>query len=286
MRSPFLNPGIVLTSALLFSIQLCGQDLPESYITAQIKPYQQWLDATHLGQFLMLDTLKQAPGEKVVLYLHIDGFKNWLKLSKFVDSTTGDNLSALLFDRLTFQLDRTEGEIEIDAGISIVHITMINGILHTDAKRTQSLGPASVDYNISGLSNLDNTWSFNSNQSKSRLRDRIKDFFYTYFMKYKATFEKYSFQDLSQDDSVLVLEISNIKNAVLKEGYFEHLDLYIKLSAQGNSTKGTYTMWGKYGSGIIWAPHDARYNPMVPDYQQEVDHFNETIHHHIYTLIN
>ena len=71
----------------------------------------------------------------------------------------------------------------------------------------------------------------------------------------------------------LRLVVSNLKKAVLREGYFEHLDLTFAFKREGEWTQVSFIMDGKYGKVVQWTAFDDRYKSMIPDYQNEVGQF-------------
>lgn len=277
---------LLLSCLLIVTGSLYAQNLPDSFLTGQANQYRSWLQSKNLHRYLKVDTLEQNE-EGITLHLKADGLKNWQNLAHYLDSACSLSLSEILFNRLLFQLDYAPCRIITDTRDANVRIVQVNNRVNTDIRKT--LGPTDPlsDYAFHDLINLFEVKPIESSKDIGVIKKLILVNLEKDFDKKSARFVKCKFSNLTQDDSTLILEISNVVNVVINKGYlFEHLRLFFtfRKAAKGSTIK--YEMDGKYAGGIIWSPQDSRYYPMLPKYQQQVDHFNMEMRSRIYQLVN
>jgi hypothetical protein len=275
----FLSFSLFLLTDILYA-----QNLPDSFMAVQTTHFRNWLQAKNLHNYIKIDTVVQND-EGITLYLQTDGLKNWLNLVRFVDSSFSVDLSKVLFNRLSFQLDNATCTIVTDAHDGIIKISKINQHVNTDIRKT--LGPSAPfsNYAFSDLKDLVEDIEFKSKKDIPVIRRLLIVDLNNYFKSFCGKFVKYKFEDLSQNETTLILEVSNVVDVVIKRGYFEHLILKFIFNKTNKATVLKYGMVGKYGGGIVWAPHESRYYPMIPKYQEQVEHFNLIMGNRIMRLI-
>jgi hypothetical protein len=285
MHTPLYKMLLLLLVSRIGLTPALAQTPTDGFVDTQFKDYQQWLQSTRLDSCIKADTAG-IDQDSVVLYLETKGLKNWNKLRFYADSAFGVDLAGVLYHRWSFQLDHSPCLIRVEAGDALITIRSDRRQVNMEIRRT--LGPVSgfPDDAVSTLVKLNDTKTFSTRKAMNVVRDRIKSDLKAYFEPYKGLFVSYAFEDLSQDDSTMELAVSNIKKAVLQEGYFEHLAFHFALRSRDGGTVLTFQMEGKYGSGIIWAPLESRYHPMTPQYQGEFDHFQSVLGNRIHTIIN
>jgi hypothetical protein len=277
---------ILLLTFFLFTSTLFAQNLPDSFVAIQSKDYHSWLAAKNLDKYIEIDTLVQND-TGVVLNLKVDGIKNWHRLANFVDSAFKIELAKVLYNRLSFQLDNATCSIVIRMEDGIIQIRMIDNVLNTDTRRTLGpAGPTFTPYTFNNIKDLNDTRSWKTNKNMAVIRKLLLDDLKRYFNQFRpALSSQYHFEEFTQSDSSLVLDVMNAVNAITREGYFEHIQIVFTFNKLENGTNLTYMMEGKYGAGIIWAPHQSRYRPLKPKYQEQIDFFNNKIGNRIYKLL-
>ena len=254
---------------------LRSQSIPIPFAKSQTGEFRKWLDSTGLHQYLRLDTIRQEEDSPLTAYFIARGMQNWVGLDHSMDSIYHTGVGETLFDRFTFQFDlpKDNGKIVVDAGDALLILRNRNRRLSVDTLIAQSAGENFPEYTFSALRMINAPSTFKSRRSLTELKTRIKNYCYDHFKDYNGLQESYSFEDLSQDPETLRLVVSNLKKAVLREGYFEHLDLTFGFKREGEWTQVSFIMDGKYGKVVQWTAFDDRYKSMIPDYQNEVGQF-------------
>lgn len=195
-------------------------------------------------------------------------------------------MATVLYNRLSFQLDKANCSIVTKTQDAVINIRQINNVVDTETRKTLGPGELFTPYTFDKLKDLNDTRSWKTNKNMAVIRKLLLDDLKRYFNQFRpALSSQYHFEEFTQSDSSLVLDVMNAVNAITREGYFEHIQIVFTFNKLENGTNLTYMMEGKYGAGIIWAPHQSRYRPLKPKYQEQIDLFNNKIGNRIYKLL-
>jgi hypothetical protein len=199
---------------------------------------------------------------------------NWERLSKYVDTSFKNSLSELLFWKFLFQMDLNalQGEVDVDAIDATIVISWKDNKVISEVWKKMGDVSDQKELPLDDVT-LAMTDPIFSKRGVEDIKKRLQDGFADYFKKYKAKMERLKVETIYQLDNSLIIEVSNIVDAVLDEGYFEHLQLNFDFIPEGQGVKIKYVIQGKYGAGLFWAPHNSRYHDMLPEYEKEMSRF-------------
>ncbi len=246
-----------------------------NFISTQLTDYKNWLTHTNLNTILTVDTAILLK-EKYVLQMRIKDAYNWQRLVWLSDSAFQNSLSDVLLKRFAFQMDlkQTNCEITIDAVDAGIGISWEKGKAVTKVWKKMGIISDGVALSLTRITNLNALGPLNTKRSIEDIKRRLQAGLKQYLKQYQAKIEKFRFEVIYQLDNSLILEISNIVDAVLDEGYFEHIRLDFSFQQENNNVKLVYDIKGKYGAGLIWAPQSSRYRDMIPKYDAAVQRFS------------
>lgn len=277
---------VIALSLLSFQLlDLRAQDIADSFVQVQIPIYHDWLRHCQLDRFISVDTI-QTEGGSAILFLKTKDVNNWLRLSHYLDSAFHADLPRLLFDRFVFQLDINRDSAQVNvAGIDQAFIiTSHAGKMDIRAIITQGEPSDGIALPLSGILDPENRRTIPFTKTIEEIHPRLLSGLKNYFSKFSTT-APYKFDDLSDNDSAQLYEVSNITKVVLEDSYFEKLTLTFDLATIGKKTNLSYKVQGKYAGGLLWAPHDSRYQPMTPEFQEQLDKFIRSFGNQIKTIL-
>ncbi|MEO6733284.1 MAG: hypothetical protein ABIN01_18820 [Ferruginibacter sp.] len=289
MRNEGIKQSVIFVFIFFNITTVYSQNLVnnEAFFKSKLSVYRQWLQNTNLNKIINADTVIVGP-EKIFLKLSIQDRYNWERLVHITDSSYHLSIANTLFNQFVFEMDlkRSQGEINVEAVDVTIIIKNENGKTNIDFWNKMGTGSSNVDIPIDGLKDLNNINTFVSNKSVEVIKTNLQKELYTYFKKFKAKLENYHFELIYQLNNTLIFEVSNIVDAVLNEGYFEHLQFNFHFTKQKEKTEVKYEFFGKYGAGILWAPQDSRFSNMLPKYEDRYKLFNFKISNEIGRIIN
>jgi hypothetical protein len=295
MKSPPLTLRFIAI-ALALNTSLNGQEstieLSEhtpffSKISAN---YRSWLDEFGIASLVGIDTVVVTE-DRLLFRMSIPDEKNYLYLDSIVVKNGWESLGAALFDRAMFlsELPPEFIRLKLDGkDVSIVIDYKHNSVV---VKNIDKMGAISDELIIpvADLSNPRNLGVVNpSFVSLPDLKKKISEGLGDYFeRRNKSWFQKTQLEDLSYNRSeTLVLRITNMKGVVLQSNYFEYLHINFRFTTLDKMLKITFTVSGKYGAGILWAPFGSDYQLMSPEYDDALNTFvNEDLKNVIARLI-
>ncbi len=79
------------------------------------------------------------------------------------------------------------------------------------------------------------------------------------------------------------ITVTNIKELVLDESYFEKISMWFFIDTAARSLKCQYGC--KYSAGNLWAPRDSRYSDASEKFQQAVEDFGDKLKSLIYNSL-
>ena len=250
--------------------------------SAQLDNYRSWLIYAKLDNILSAESIEKV-NDVYVLNMNIRDTYNWDLLISHSDSAFKIYLPEILFDKFIFQMDLlpVNGKIRVEAKDAAIMIESKGAELSVEKwkKMGEPSGHDAIPF--AGLIDIGNMKTATSKKPLDDVKNLIQSGLKNYLVKYKAKMEDFRFEVLYQLDNNLILEVSNIVNAVLDEGYFEHLRFLFNFKQEDGLIKVTYQVLGKYGAGIIWAPKDSRYHDMIPKYEQAFKRFSLVISNQI-----
>lgn len=240
------------------------------FFFSQLDDYKKWLDYTNISEVINVDTI-EIKQDKLFLKMKMPDKHSWNRLME----VSGD-IPALIFNKFIFQMDidRKQGEIEIDGKDAVVYISYYSNQIDIEMQEKMGIVSDNLNIKLKGIKLSNDTIAIEPDKAIEEIKKRLEKGFEEYFKKYKARFGKYGFNKILNFENELVFEISNIKDVVLQEGYFEYLQIRFILVEKEGNVKLFYSINGKYGAGIIWAPKDSRYRDMEPENAEKMRKFN------------
>ena len=272
---------IIFFLLFVWDLTICAQSSElvsnHDFYSEQVVALNSWLTANDLSDSLITAKAIEISSPGVKLRMEVRDKLNWSHLNERSYRETGEAFYETLFEKFVFlgDLQRSQLEIEIEGMDSYIFITFENGSIAEDFM--DKMGEISDNHKvpISSFRSLIGPGTFQTNQfSLDQIKKKIVDGMMNHFKPYKARFQEYRFQVLSQIDNELIFTISNVRNVVLDEGYFEHIRLTIDFDISPASIDLKYRIGAKYGAGIIWAPRRSDYRDMDPKYLDQLQDFN------------
>lgn len=268
-------------SLLLSSLPFASaQDLQQhtSFFEKQLVALNEWLRHSGIPPSALEARKIKVEEELVSLFLTTANLASWKELNAQSLADSSRPFYMQLFEKFRFLADLRGEElsIEIEAKDGFIFIDFQMGdILVSSMEKMAVIEDehaiplnelALVDYGESV--NADNTFPLQA------LKTRIERALRKYFQRYEAWFEDYEFTVVSTLGDDLVLEVNNVIDVILDEGYFEHIRIAIEFNEQEADLNLKFTIAGKYGAGIIWAPKNSDYYDMDPKYGAQLREFS------------
>lgn len=262
-----------------------SQDLTKDvgFFMKKSKEYQEWLNATQLSTVLKVDTIKVRK-DKLYLFLKVFDEKegklcdktNYDILSDSISIKYQQSLSNLLFEHLCFLMDlkHEEAEISINTRETFIDIAYEENKLFVDT--IYKMGEFEDGYKIA----IKNIQGINSSNTKSKrtisfIKRKLDKKLNRFFKKDKAYFVTYGYEVVSRLDNEFIIEVSNVKNIIIKNGgFFEYITISFEFEIIEGYVIIDYSIKAKYGAGIIWAPRSDDYYDMYPKYQEHLERFS------------
>ena len=269
---------------LLFSNLAISQDLLKDsiFFYKQVKEYQTWLYKTEFFNVISFQEIEMK-SDKIILDLSLTSDLEWFGLKK---TYHGDNLNAipeLLFARMVhlFEIPQENAEIRLtDYKNYFVNISYQNNKLVVIEPNPKGLVKNDIIIPIIKINALQIGTTQDVIESNV---DKVKYIIETYLHGlYKNKTARFSNATVKiwQDENTVYANISNITKEIIYDdfvGYWELIDIVIKIEQVDNKVKIDYTLQGKYGAGIFTAPRQNDFIDMERDYKSFLDSYNDQL---------
>ncbi|MCI5178471.1 MAG: hypothetical protein D3911_03950 [Candidatus Electrothrix sp. AW3_4] len=258
------------------------------FFDEKLEDYKKWLEHANLSNIISIDSLEIEP-DKVFLRLKMPDKHNWIRLNEYTKKTYQKELADILFNQFAFQADlkNEQLDIKVDGTDAVVLIFYENNNIVT--RMPKKMGPVSsnLDIPINELKISSDSISLKEKKIISDVKNTIKNELRKYAEPYKARSSAYKFEIVSDIKDQLVIEINNIKKFIIGEDdYFERIKITSHIWQDNDSLRITFTLYGKYAAGIIWAPRESRYKDMEPNYSGKLKKFISKFETIIYSTLN
>ncbi|MBP2833816.1 hypothetical protein J8281_16595 [Aquimarina sp. U1-2] len=272
--------NLFLLLLLFSSIILRSQDEAlakhASFFDSRIPELNDWLSSNNIP-----DSLLQAKGivvddNELRVLMEVKDKSNWASLNEKTKTINGKKFNKELFEKITFlmEVEKTQLNLEIE-GID-TFITLKSNDSSVEEDYMDKMGEISDNHKIpiGDLSNINLSDNTTSKIPIDELKERLEKHLKKHFEKYKAKFEDYQFKTISKLNNELIINISNVVDVILEEGYFEYIRIYFEFEELEKDINVSYRIGAKYGSGIIWSPKNSDYKDMDPKYIENLKDFN------------
>ena len=287
---------IFILSIILLNIFIAFQDAQAEnlksykvFFDEKLEDYKKWLEHANLSNIISIDSLEIEP-DKLFLRLKMPDKHNWMRLNEYISKTYLKQLSDILFNQFAFQADlkKEQLEIKVDGTDAIVLIFYEHNKIVT--RMPKKMGPvsSSLDIPIDDLKiSSTKTVSLQSKKILVDIKSILKKELNRYVQPYKASDSDYQFDVILDIGNELTINIKNVKKLILNENdYFERITISSQIWEENNMLRITFSVYGKYAAGILWAPKESRYKSMEPDYAKNLEEFNSKLATFINSVLN
>lgn len=256
----------------------------EAFFAGIPAPYRAWLSETGLAPIIGMDTVG-IQNDLLVFRFTIPDKANWLYLDSVLLASGGRDLAAELFDRaqLLSDLPAPLIRLKLDGKDALLTIELNPDGTQLDVYFADKMGQVSDNIllpikqlRFAGTAASEKNVDWQAPQLKSRIQDGLTLFFKS---RNQSWFQESRLEVVANyRPDAFVLRVTNIKGVVLDLNYFEYLRLSFQFSAAAEGyLKVTYSVDGKYGAGILWAPFESEYHPMSPEFDPALTQFASEI---------
>jgi hypothetical protein len=250
-----------------------NQDLTQytTYFNKQIGFFNEWLVKEGIDNIIQIDSSKviSVKQDSLTLYLKTPDHNNWKRLDSVVKTELNIHLKQLLFDKFLFlfEVPGENGHLTIDAMDVVILVDEADNMVNTRVFKKMGDISERINIPLNGM-NASGKFIFTKGESVAQAKSKIKEVLIGYFKQNEVDswFEKYAIDvNRARNDNELNVQIQNVKNVVIKsKKYWEMIAIHFYLSEKNNNLAINYTINAKYAAGFesLWAPHDARYQPV------------------------
>lgn len=269
------------------------------FFKSQISGFEYWMSKKGLHKHFQVSDVKIESNK---LNIYLKGNYNssdsmsyvWQKLKRSYDPQYPNRLPEEMIDFLAFQM-------EIDKDSVVINIQGVNGhqtfltiiynkgtVGYANDQLNRALTRTFGSFSIR-VDELKNERSFTTLSSTSlyKIRRQISRYMVTYFKDKGTRFWHVAEYDVLKDNyNELTFEVTNLTNEVLYDvGYFEYLQITIKVEKKGDEVFINYIIKGKYGSGIFRAPRRGDYKNMEPKYTAYLERYQSKMETNIRNIL-
>lgn len=260
--------------------------LHTNFLETRVDTINLWLSNNNIPTNLLTAKSVSVKKNKVTLLMKVKDKHHWNRLNIENKSSYRKSFHRILFEKFAFQSDlqRSQLEIEIEGIDAIIflyfeHTEILEEIM-------EKMGEVADNHEIplKDISYLMRSDSITTNRVKD-IKTTITTALDEYFRPYTTEFNPYNFNIISSLGNELIIDIRNVKNVILDAGYFEYIRISMEFREKPNNIELKYRIWGKYGSGILWAPKRSDYIDMEPAYTAELNEFSLIFKNKIHNIL-
>ena len=275
------------------AITKAQQNKHTKFYISKIPEFKEWLDYSNIGDVIAFDTI-EVKKNKINLLLNVYNKKENKLYDKdtyfMLDDTIKRqyNISAaqFLFDKFYFLMDlkpdtvvlpdTVELEININTQDAFIDIWKENNELVVDLLIKMGGTDGKVKVQLKDIKGIKRNQIKNVNSTIGSIKTKLITQLRDSYKEFETVFEDYKFKIKNQLENELDIEISNVKEIVIRdESFFEHLDIKFLFFKENEAISIFYTIRGKYASGFIWSPKNDDYYDMTPKYHVYLDDFSK-----------
>lgn len=288
---------LINSTIATFSQSTLETDL--EFFKSQIEGFEFWMQKKGLDKHFVVTDLK-IEADKLNLYLrgNYDTPDSmafvWRKLKQSYDSTNLNRLPEEMIDFLAFQMEVDKDSVVINIQsqnqkytfLTIIYSKGNVAFANDQLNKAISRSFGSFSIKVDELRN-DRSFTTLSSSSLYKIRRQISQYMVRYF-KDKGTrfWHKAEYDVLKDNYNELTFEVTNLTYEVLNDvGYFEYLQITIKVEKKGDEVVINYIIKGKYGSGILRAPRRGDYKNMEPKYTPYLERYQNKLETNIRKIL-
>lgn len=268
---------------ILYSFAL-SQNLTKDaiFFNKQAKEYEKWLLESDFKKIVIYQEI-EITNDKIILNLAINSDLEWFGLKKSYNPENSTAIPELLFARMLhlFELPNECAEIRItDYKKYFVNIAYKDNKLVVIEPNPKGVVKNDITIPVVKINNLKKQTTQDVIESNvENVKNRIEAYLKKYYKEKTARFSNAKVK-IWQDETSVYANISNITKEIIYDnllGYWELIDIIIKVEQIEDNVKINYTLQGKYGAGIFTAPRQNDYMDMEKEYKAYIDSYNEQL---------
>lgn len=275
-----MNPKLLIIFAVCILSQAlyAQEDLKEhqAFFQTQLPHFQAWMNANQLNQLFTVKDL-DIQQDSLVLRLNSvfdtdDSLKSaWEKVETDHMVNHRLRIGEEIFDQFAFlfQIRPEQAVIRVlrkDTNNTLIHI------YHDEYLQIQSLFPTQMEggtLNIS-LDKIRNlavvqraSYGVDEDHTVRAINKSIKTFFKDYYREKGARWYMAHIDESRSYFNSFMLRITCLNKEIITDGYYEYIQIKVKVQQSGNDIQVSYNVYGAYASGIICPKDkDAFYKPI------------------------
>jgi hypothetical protein len=261
-----------------------SQDLPKDslFFYNQLGEYKEWIKEAGFDKVIGYENI-EISNDKVILRFSLKSDLDWFGLKKACNPKDPNSINELLFYRMThlFELPMENAEIILtDHKKYYVNISYQNNRLLVIEPNPKGFVKNSLSIPVIKINSLQSATNQDVIESNE---DKVKSLIINYLQNtYKNKTARFSKANLKiwQDENTIYVKISNITKEIIYDGligYWELIDIIIKVEQVNNHVRINYMLQGKYGAGIFVAPRQNDFVDMERDYKIYLDTYNDQL---------
>ena len=298
LKTTFLASFVLMLVTAPANAQPTDLRKNKKFFKKKLSEYDKWLDQIGFSEVLVMDGYQVNP-TSINFRLKGDGkFRNpefmakaWLDLRKELDSAMGLAPEKMLLEKLASTMEVSPELITLEIVSTIPsQFQIVVGYQQGSFYLRETMGEIRgnddrIKIHVKDLRAIGGKEeAFGELETaKKLLLDGLLEFYRLADSKFGNTPKVDVLLDRDQEFTLL---ISNISDQVI-DTYFELINLNVRISQQGEEISISYTVFGKYSSGIFLAPRitSSDYQDMYPKYSAELSLYIDKLGQQIQDLL-
>ena len=276
----------VILFLLPFLISAQNEDLTKSkrFFKKRLCDYETWMTEINLSEMLATENLEILPDRVTLNLKGVGRYRNpeiiseaWTRLRQQVDDSIGGSLERLLLQKFIQVMELAPES----AGINIltpvpgqfsISMAYKDGGFSVEENLGEVRGDPYIKVNLKNIKAFGDAASGSSSSSLEQTKDFLLEKLSGYYTEAESKFGNEPRVDILMNrNNEFTILISNISGQIL-ESYFELIHLNVHLNQIAEEIEISYSVFGKYSSGIFKAPRvtSSDYKDMYPNYSAEL----------------
>lgn len=257
------------------------------FFLQQVEEFGNWLDTTNISSIAHIDHLEiYSDNLSLILesnYKTDDSLKvAWNSLQEQYDNTQIEQISERILNTFAFLCDIGPDSVTIyikgrefkDSGVKIYY----KDYIRVDENFSNVLSSGIFEINLKDIriehGKRMNTLS--SGTSVSQVRKSISDYLLNYYSDKNGGWYKVNVDTTRNFFNKFTYRITCIKNEIISDGYFEFIQIQIKVYQKDDDIQVSIDVQGKYASGILCPNQREKfYKSMETTYPGTVERYTE-----------